>query len=63
MRYRITPAKYELSEKLGKELVNVNPSVYHVEIYRDNKRTAFLTRPSYDEAKTEAQKYLNTIGD
>jgi len=60
MRYKIIPAKYELSEKLGKEVVNVVPSVYHVEIFRDKKRTAFLTRSTYEAAKADAEKYMNT---
>lgn len=58
MEYKIIQAKYELSEQLGKGLVNPSIPMYHVEFYRDNKRTGYLTRKTYDEAKKSAEEYM-----
>lgn len=63
MRYKIIPAKYELSEQLGKELVNCSEPMYHVEIYRDKERTAYLTRKTYDEAKKAAEEYVRLLNE
>ena len=71
-RYRIFSGKYVLSEKLMEnpdytpgspdstrkwpdELI-ATPKVFHVEITEDKKRVAFLTRPTYNEAKAIGQE-------
>jgi len=74
-RYRIYSGKYVLSEKLMEnpdytpgspdstrkwpdELIAI-PKVFHVEITEDKKRVAFLTRPTYNEARAIGEDYCS----
>jgi len=65
-RYRIFGAKYELSEQLmtspeqgWPEEIASKSKVFHVEITKDKKKIAFLTRNTYEEAKRIAEDYCS----
>jgi len=65
-KYRIFGAKYQLSEKLIQnedqswpEELTARPKVFHIEITKDKKRVAFLTRDTYSEAKTVAEEFCS----
>jgi len=74
-RYRIFGAKYELSEQLMQNPdycpggpdstakwpveLTARPKVFHIEITKDKKRVAFLTRDTYDEAKAVGEEFCS----
>lgn len=65
-RYRIFGAKYGLSDQLmtspeqgWPEEITSKSKEFHVEITKDKKKIAFLTRNTYEEAKRIAEDYCS----